>query len=142
MVALVALSVTRPRRGGGRLVGGLMIAGLAPAGQRMNDWLRMIDCDGVVGLAGAGGPGNRGSAYCRRLSAPWRRGQQSRADGRMIAARSECGAFARLRFAAGALRAAMAAIQGRRARPRWAGAENGAIDGGQYSIERMGSSNG
>ena len=119
--------------GGGRPVGGLVIAGVAPAGQGMDDWLRMTDCDGVAGLAGAGRPGNQGGAY------PLRGAVQSRADyccqvgmrGIRPGYDSPPGHCGRQRR------------QHKDSAPgRQAGAENGAIDGGQYSIEGMGSSNG
>ena len=65
-------------------------------------------------MAGAGGPGNWAGVYPFRNAVGGKSGQ-------MIVAKLECGAFARLRFAAGVK-----------------GAENGAIDGGQYSIVRDG----
>ena len=70
-------------------MGGLVIAGLAPAGQGMDDWLLT-----GAGLTGAGGPGNRAGVYLFRNAVGGK-------AGRMIAAKPECGAFARLRFAAG-----------------------------------------
>ena len=57
-------------------------------GYEMNDCLLT-----GAGLAGAGGPGNQGGAY------PFRNGVASKA-GRMIVAKLECGAFARLRLSA------------------------------------------